>query len=163
MTSRRARLVLVLVVLGVVVLVLWAWEPLYDYVSLRRLLVDEATFEVIAVSQTSVFGGDFGTWAGHPVRGWIMEDRWTGEYGYLVGYYLETGMMALDENPTSTVWKLDGAVLCQYRFYDETGAKVKERKYSPPWWWGVTDQTVPSMPEWMKDDEKWQRALDAQD
>ena len=25
-----------------------------------------------------------------------------------------------------------------------------------PWLWGVTDQTEPSMPEWMKDDEKWQ-------
>ena len=34
---------------------------------------------------------------------------------------------------------------------------------SPPWLWNVTDQTAPSMPAWMKDDEQWQRVLDAQD
>ena len=37
-----------------------------------------------------------------------------------------------------------------------------ETRRAPPWWWDVTDQTEPSMPEWMKDDEQWQATLDAE-
>ena len=74
MTPRRARLVLVLVVLGVVGVGVFAWEPVYDCVSRRRLLVEEADFEYLAASQL----GEYGEWAGHPVRGWSIEDRWTG-------------------------------------------------------------------------------------
>ncbi len=33
----------------------------------------------------------------------------------------------------------------------------------PPWLWGVTDQTEPTMPAWMKDDEKWAKAREGQD
>ena len=53
------------------------------------------------------------------------------------------------------MWKLDGTVVYQ------RGADGEKRR-APPWLWGVTDQTEPTMPAWMKDDEKWQAALDAQ-
>ncbi len=58
-----------------------------------------------------------------------------------------------------TVWAYDGTVNCQMDYLTDGDFF----KTSPPWWWNVTDQTAPSMPAWMKDDEQWQRALDAQD
>ena len=39
----------------------------------------------------------------------------------------------------------------------------KQLKTKSPWLWGVTDQTAPSMPAWMKDDKQWQATLDAQE
>ena len=64
----------------------------------------------------------------------------------------------------TTEWHPDGSVRHQRRlFFDESGETVREQaRESPPWWWGVTDQTEPTMPEWMKDDAKWQEALDSQ-
>ncbi len=38
-----------------------------------------------------------------------------------------------------------------------------EARFSPPWLWGVTDQTDPSAPAWILDDALWQTALDAQE
>ena len=50
--------------------------------------------------------------------------------------------------------------------FDGTAAIQRDgtviRCLAPPWRWGVTDQTEPTMPAWMKDDAKWQAALDAQ-
>ncbi len=61
----------------------------------------------------------------------------------------------------STLYNLDGTVCNQLRRLS-LGHNL-ELKATPPWLWNVTDQTTPSIPAWMKDDEQWQRALDAQD
>ena len=63
-----------------------------------------------------------------------------------------------------TWWRVDGRVLSQSSIdLLPTGQSVAIiRRSSPPWLWGVTDQSTPSMPGWMKDDAKWQAALDAQ-
>ena len=52
----------------------------------------------------------------------------------------------------------DGTVMRPLR----APGRVPPDKTYPPWSWNVTDQTQPSMPEWMTDDAKWQAALDAQ-
>ena len=149
---RRARVALTVVALAVVGLGVWAWEPLYDWVSIERMLLDEGFFE-----DGAKYVDDFGVFAGHPARGWTMEDRWTGHYVYLVGFYLETGMKSLEgEGERITVWRIDGAVAFQE---GDDG----EKRRSPPWLWGVTDETSPTMPAWMKDDAKWQAALAAQE
>ena len=56
---------------------------------------------------------------------------------------------------------MDGSVAEQNQAASIDGHPSMHRE-GPPWLWGVTDQTEPSMPEWMKDDAKWQVALDAQ-
>ena len=62
-----------------------------------------------------------------------------------------------------TKWRTSGSVLIQIRLVDDNGESIpKETNRAPPWLWGVTDQTHPTMPAWMKDDEQWQAALDAQ-
>ena len=57
-----------------------------------------------------------------------------------------------------TEWSERGKVVRQYR--QPGGARFPLRQTSPPWLWGVTDQSEPTMPAWMKDDEKWAKALE---
>ena len=61
-----------------------------------------------------------------------------------------------------TQWRSDGTVQVQSVISRKMGGDDSVIQ-SPPWLWNVTDQTAPSIPAWMKDDELWQRALDAQD
>ena len=163
MTSRRARLVLVLVVLGVVGVGVFAWEPLYWWVITE-------TVPLTVVRPLS-------TWnEGHRVRGRVQVRRGTHMlHGRFVTYFLETGLKSAEAEWRNdmlwraTSWNLDGKVKHQgwnrqlENNPDLADNTTAEYKLSPPWWWNATDQTAPSMPAWMKDDEQWQRALDAQD
>ena len=108
----------------------------------------------------------------HRVRAYCTGRRW-GTYpsfrayhGRRVGWYVETRFKWVDgffrngeQQGVWTAWNPDGTVKGQSR-RSPWEVEVNE---SPPWWNGATDQTTPSMPAWMKDDEQWQRALDAQD
>ncbi len=169
MTPRRARLVLVLVVLGVVGMGVFAWEP----VSLWLLTVE-----------TPFVMQEFGL----NLRGIKRVTRW-GDPGYLHGttvtWHVETGFLRSEEAHSfgrllrATVWYADGRVNYQiaeqmekqtdpYSVKREPPRAVNQYtamriRREPPWLWNVTDQTAPSMPTWRKDDEQWQRALDAQD
>ena len=84
-------------------------------------------------------------------------DRWPNPS---VMWYVENGYRAVElhGNYRVTCWLADGTVEKQLS-RSVHGGEVKKA----PWLWNITDQTTPSMPAWMKDDEKWQRALDAQD
>ncbi len=106
----------------------------------------------------------------HPVRGYIQvrrgaqNDSEDPQHGLAEGWYVETGFRAYVTDYSNqewhgalTWWNLDGTV------YRQARGDPFEFVESPPWWDGVTDQTAPSIPAWMKDDEQWQRALDAQD
>ena len=81
-------------------------------------------------------------------------------------WFVETGWIAhveenRDDAPRSeSDWNVDGTVHSQVT-NDSKGNLVERR--SPPWLWGVTDQTEPSIPAWVKDDALWQAALDAQE
>ena len=89
-----------------------------------------------------------------------------------VMHYQESGYKAsqikwvLDFPSVCTFWNLDGSVHSQARMHfasldelaeegidSELRVEVREVKESPPWWWGVTDQTVPSIPQRVRDDE----------
>ena len=96
---------------------------------------------------------------GHEVRGWVSRGRWGEQlYGPTERWFLETGCRATqsDDERHWTEWSVDGSVRQQISFGKGRGKK------QPPWLWGVTDQTAPTMPAWMKDDAQWQAALDAQ-
>ncbi len=151
MTPRRARLVLVLVVLGVVGLGVFAWDPVYWWVMTERIHVETTL-------------GSFGHGDGGLVRGWYSPPRGTDNGWAVLGrpgrlWYVETGYKAMVQSRQGvTYWNPDGTVKCQLKAPIDGLSND-----SPPWLWGVTDQTAPSMPAWMKDDEQWQAAIDSQD
>ena len=104
------------------------------------------------------------------LRGWETWGRWGKAAQRRVVFHARTGFKANESSCESdgvheTWWRVDGRVLSQSSVdVVPTGQKVTFfRKTSPPWRWGVADQTAPSMPEWMKDDAKWQAALYAQE
>ena len=92
--------------------------------------------------------------------------RWTGKrYGPIGGWYVDSGLRVsagidFGNNRNLTNWRPNGVVAMQ-GVLAPSGFPTTQ-KDSPPWLWGVTDQTEPTMPVWMKDDAKWQAALDAQ-
>ena len=186
---RRAKLVLLVLAVALVGLGVWAWEPVYWWVTTRRV------YETIVLDR---FGPEQSGWwkgvmtrkayetivldlFGAEARGWRIESRFSGDLLAGAYWYPATGYKAHEYNfpkghTRSIVWGPSGSVELQlrspsripdrYRYLHapETlilGGVVKW-KFSPPWWWGVTDQTEPSIPEWMKDDAKWQAALDGQ-
>ena len=73
-------------------------------------------------------------------------------------YYLENGMVAAenwnDDGSIScfnkTLWGFDGNVFLQTRITEDGF----EYRHSPPWWWGVHDQTEPKDPVWIAEHGK---------
>ena len=101
------------------------------------------------------------------LRGSYRVKRWnpTERYGTSVLFWRRTGVKASQnvfihgQCAYITMWDPDGYVMVQYDI--STGrCKVRDKL---PWWWGVTNQTAPSIPAWMKDDAQWQAALAAQE
>ena len=145
----RAKLVLLVLAVALVGLGVWAWEPVYWWVMTERVWEEG-------------YGGN-----GDIVRGWFSRSRWrTGDrYGPGRNWYVWTGYKATewfyetDDITALTCWNPDGTLEFQRRETDERGWAY----WKPPWRWGVTEQTESTMPEWMKDDAKWQAALDAQE
>ena len=144
---RRAKLVLLVLAVAIVGLGVWQGENLYWWATTYRKWRDSED----------------------PFRGWARYDRW-GDYkdqrhGITRMWHPSTGYLGSevvfeDGAPlTGTVWRTDGTIEMQY--WDAKGKDNEKR--SGPWWWDVTDQTEPSIPEWMKDDAQWQAALDAQE
>ena len=151
---RRAKLVLLVLAVALVGLGVWAWVnagPLYWWVMTERVYVERVDSE------------------GYRVRGYRGRSRWGDDdrLPLLVLWYVDTGLMANKsvhgEQPRATTWRHDGTVNCQLG-HDRARLRGGPTLWSrPPWLWGVTDQTEPSMPAWMKDDALWQAALDAQE
>ena len=150
MTSRRAKLVLLVLAVAIVGLGVLAWEPVYWWVMTKRVAWETTSPQPHA-------------------RGYSTIWRWTSnkiKHGPQCLWYTTTGfkMAESDWGPEGTLrgtyWRPDGTVDIQGRHYDEVGSVVHERKRVAPWWWGVADQTEPTMPAWMKDDAKWAKALE---
>ncbi len=138
----RSHLVLAVVLVAVVVLCvsvwvlcvpLWVGEgPLWRLVMLKRVDLEPVS-------------------GAPPTRGWKTVKRWTDPpvpHGKIVHYYVQTGMKFFEGEslPGSiasylTLWNLDGTVKLQLN-------SLTEKKTTPPWWWGVKDQTKPSAPWW---------------
>ncbi len=151
---RRARVVLAVIALAVIGLGVWRGEAVYWWVMTKRIPT-----------------GAWESWdMKYEARGYTSRQRWASGkkrwHGPAVHHFVETGLLWNKGSHRDgrwdhgTWWEFDGTVMKQVR-HDESGRP--EEKTSPPWWWGVTDETAPSMPEWMKDDAKWQAALDAQE
>lgn len=150
MTSRRARVILVIVVVAGGTLAFLAREPLYEWVATERVHFDQT------------LGDDLN------VRGYRFQKRW-GHGGMIRahGWYTSTGFLRgwiefrKGRLYRQTTWSPDGTVLNQLSWPLDAD-NITVDKTEPPWLWGVTDQAEPSMPAWMKDDAKWRAALEAQ-
>ncbi len=145
-------LVLLVLAVAVIGLGMWAWldeGPLYWWVMTKRVC---RSFKL----------------EGSEIRGWDSMSRFEigsaqtnlGHLGTGLFWYTASGFLfsrredSANGRIRATFWHEDGTVEKQM------GTEISGRKTAPPWLWGVTDQTEPTMPEWMKDDEKWAEALE---
>ena len=131
-------LVVILVAIAVLCVALWVGEgPLWRWVMLRTvgLTVEE--------------------WDGGTIVGWYAVRRWEpGDvaHGKQVFFFRESGLKAHEGVwqrgwPFKfTSWNSDGSVKEQY--------SLQGRRESPPWLWGVTDQTEPTAPWWEEEKAK---------
>ncbi len=153
---RRATVVLCVITLAVIALGVWAWEPVYWWVMTERVPID---------GSTSFKRGDVQVYENEPLRGFRRVRRWSGrphgphEMWFSRTRYQSSRRWFEDGELTRwTSWSMDGAVRSQSWYEDGT----RKERHSHPWLWRITDQTHPTMPEWMTDDALWQAALDAQ-
>ena len=85
---------------------------------------------------------------GHPVKGWVtvLRGHLLVYHGESVVWYVENGMKAWevfhehDRIVFSTNWDFHGRVTLQILH--------GTFRRTPPWLWGVTDQTEPTAPWW---------------
>ena len=153
---RRAKVALAVVALALVALGVWRGEAVWLWVMTKR---------IPWATTINRAGGS------HQLRGWQTVKRWSPgtRHGPRIVYYVDSGYRASEATyvdgsvTTQNIWNPDGSVLYQTTYLDANGnymRKGQKANKSPPWLWGVTDQTEPSMPAWMKDDEKWAKALE---
>ena len=157
---KRSRLVLAVILVAVAALVtsLWVNEgPLWRIVMLKRVAYEKEPVEIGILPFVST-----------EVRriGWRTVKRWSDPpllHGQSVLYYDNSGYRVKAEETEyrdgkeigSTRWTMFGTVLSQRRIGEDrqrqqlttrvfsipNSSKVVEYKDSPPWWWGVEDQT----------------------
>ena len=152
----RSHLVLGVLLVGVVVLCISLWVnegPLWRLVMLKK------------IPYHKMGPMDF---EGHVLRCEMMVNRWThaSPRWPIVYYYLDTGCKAIEKHEEGeflkeTYWNYDGSVRAQIlsQIVDKEGVAVgkvalgKINKRTPPWLWGVKDQTEPSAPWWHEKDK----------
>ena len=133
-STRRARLILAVLVLDLVPVAAFLWEPAWEWVT-----TGTAVREQFINSELT--------------RGYITYNRWASPIDNPqpteeTFYFVRNGFKQMERFTfprtyapnRMTRWRLDGTVEHQI-----LGGEVKG---SPPWWWGVTDQTEPTAPWW---------------
>ncbi len=138
-STRRARLILVGVVLALVAVSVPLAGPVWEWVTTK----ETSKLETID---------------GHEVLWTRAASRWDAKGpGRVVSYYTENGFKRVEGEwrhggifHAFTMWNFDGTVRLQQRDPDK---HPRFSRQSPPWWWGVTDQTEPTAP-WWKGGEK---------
>ncbi len=144
--TTRVRLIALAIVMSAVALVtcLWVNEgPLWRWVMLKTLDY-ESSFD------------------GFASRGEMIHNRWTHYvYGKFVSYYVKTGFVSMMDDRRGgqiclTQYNVDGAVVYQSHATKRDGTDLVSKR-SPPWWWGVKDQTEPTAPWWGRNDSNGQR------
>ena len=142
------KFILVVIALAMVLLVVWAWDPLSTWVITKEV-------PIVGYPYTEAVRGK------PPprieLRGVLRVERFTGKRVIRTLYwpngYIARQQHYVDDHPVlGTHWYPEGRVFLQSRLGNRT-------RY-PPWWGGVTDQTYPSAPDWVMNDKKWQKAIE---
>ena len=147
--ARRGKVVALLVALALVAVAVPLAEPVWTWVTTKRAARSRVALD------------------GHELRGYVDVNRWSGGSRRVETFWFaRRGLKAFVRKRREghvlrrTTWDIEGKLIQQYRLLDDSGNEVWEFRNGPPWWWGVKDQASPSMPEWMKDDELWAKALE---
>ncbi len=137
----RSHLVLAVILGAVVALCISGWVnegPLWRWMVLK----EQTTEESGGWLHRKLFGN-------HRIRVRATVKRWSDPpipHGKAIGFYTQNGFKALEGEFRNglmisvTIWNFDGTVAHQ-------GVPGPD-KTSPPWLWGVKDQTQPSAPWW---------------
>jgi len=148
MTSRRARLVLVVIVLGVVGVGVVVWEPLW-WLMIKTSLDDNEAVRGTPDHRRELTGNPVDR-IEHKTRRVLRTHRWTGEnHGWEQCWFVETGRLHHEalyvrgELKRETEWSYSG-VVCRQRFRTLGGRLIMTDRN--PWRWNVTGQTAPSSP-----------------
>ncbi len=159
--ARRGKVVALLVALALVAVAVPLAEPVWRWVTTKRT----ASSQILPGGHLG--HGESSLPGGHLTRGYADVNRWGRESRLEeTSWYVENGRKAFEQEWSDgevlrrTDWDIEGKAFQQYRLFDDSGNEAYQFRHSPPWWWGVTDQTEPSIPEWMKDDAKWAKALE---
>ena len=115
-------------------------------VGMRHAIVRWAVAKTVFVRSPEIGTGNAVLASGTVLRSVFF--RWRGEE-YCTGlqecWYTSTGYLRDTWDPLTdrvTSWDIDGKVVRQIRGMD----KLAPPRESPPWLWGVTDQTTPNAP-----------------
>jgi len=141
-SRRAAKLILATLAMAVIVLGVSAWEPVWMFVTTTTEFVSKTTAGPFPSPITSpVANLTF-----FEVRGWVIRDRWGDkEVRSTVFWYVATGFKLSETTDRGiTYWNPDGTVRCQFPL--DTG--YGKTSTSPPWLWGVIDQSEPNAPWW---------------
>ena len=141
-STRRARLVIIAIALGLGAVLLPQSSVLWSLLTLKKIPLDEVS-------------------KGHRVLGFYTVKRWTDppeRHGRTLTHYVDNGFLSVDSLwkdgilVSSTSWLFDGTVKEQMRENSLPNRRVPlEGRGKPPWWWSVTDQTEPTAPWWGKE------------
>ena len=148
---KRPRLLLAVILLAVITLLaaLWVNEgPLWRWVMLEKVMIQSPARYLPRNSP----------WTKR-VAGFKSINRWTKtEHGRLVFFDLESGRQVQEQVWSKgsciriTKWSPRGTLYMQSRTRNEFGETIPaETTTSPPWWWGVENQTEPTAPWWGKE------------
>lgn len=150
MTTRRARLICILLAACALIVTGSQWYP----ISVALLTVDVP----------------FEPGYGPNLKGMARRTRWGDppiRHGWTRIWYADTGRLALETEYSfnrilrSTTWYESGSVASQMPEQPTVKPVYFSANHEGPWEWGVGDQQEPSMPEWMYDYRKWNAALSA--
>lgn len=145
---RRIRIALLLAVCAAIVTAVIFRDAIWTVVMTKRVWIDGQAAD------------------GQATRGFRVEGRWGQELEtYPCMMWYPNGIQERDEVKyqfgqgqfRGTYWDSTGTLVKQVEFLHR-GSDFLYRK-APPWLWGFEDQQGSSMPEWMKDDARWQRAV----
>lgn len=147
--SRRAKTVLIGLVVVVCAGGVFAWKPVLRLVSTQRIwtLTRDAWFHEDARAHETVKGR---------VREYQEYHRWRRiAHGWQRGWFEHNGFLAYETEWRNgrpirgTEWRRDGSIREQWDDVDRGGRAMSKR--TPPWWWGVTEQSQPTAPWWGKE------------
>ena len=156
---RRAKLVLLGLVIAVLALslgfVVREWEHIWHWWTRTGLMAERTLVEYTHPTTRITVRG----WSKTPRIGGMK--KWLESVRFYLNGFKHEELFTGPGVTRRTWWNPDGSV--RHQSWHRLGESTEEQREKPPWWWGVKDQTAPSMPAWMKDDAKWQAALDAQE
>ena len=165
--ARRQKVILAAMVVALVAVVGSLAGPAWVWLTTKRVsLTDLPGFSLQRWLERDRLPhrvpADFVSWNEQFVRGFFTVKRWQPSpiyHGTCRVWFVNTGYLFLEAEYEDGVclrrtrYLPDGRVASQSLNHSKTPL-TEEARDSPPWWWGVRDQTSPSDPQWIAEHGK---------